>query len=208
MNTNIHRLCLGLLPALLLGAFAPQTHATPVFQPIKSFVYGPSNPRSKLLQASDGDLYGTTSGNDYNTYGTVFKMTPGGTLTNLVNFNNTNGRDPNGVLVQASDGNIYGTTMSGGTTDKGTVFKLSLGGKLTTLVNFGGTNGEHPRAGLYQASDGNLYGTTYGNYVGTTYGTVFKVTLGGKLTTLVSFNKTNGANPQAGLIQANDGNLY
>ena len=39
-------------------------------------------------------------------------------------------------------------------------------------------------------------------------GTVFKVTTNGTLTTLVSFNHTNGANPHAALTLGNDGNFY
>ena len=40
------------------------------------------------------------------------------------------------------------------------------------------------------------------------YGTVFKLATNGTLTTLISFNGTNGASPQAGLIQGADGNFY
>ena len=55
-----------------------------------------------------------------------------------------------------------------------------------TLYTFHGWDGKYPTAGLVQASDGNFYGTTGGggDHGG---GTVFKITVGGRLTTLYSF---------------------
>ena len=87
---------------------------------------GPT-PYSALIQATDGNFYGTTatggSGND----GTVFKMTPGGTLTTLHSFAGTDGNGPTTALVQATAGNFYGVTTGGGTDGDGTVFALSTG---------------------------------------------------------------------------------
>jgi uncharacterized repeat protein (TIGR03803 family) len=62
-------------------------------------------------------------------------------------------------------------------------------------------------AGLARGSDGNFYGTTAGDNT-TTFGTIFRITPAGVLTTLFSFNGTNGASPVAGLIQGLDGNFY
>jgi uncharacterized repeat protein (TIGR03803 family) len=173
-------------------------------------------PAAGLLQANDGNFYGTTySDGREGEYGTVFKMTPSGVLTTLVFFNKTNGANPLGRLVQAKDGNFYGTTYAGGTNDyafggsgSGTVFKMTPSGVLTTLVSFNGTNGTYPMAGLVEGNDGNFYGTTQIGGTNGGYGTVFKMTPSGALTTLVSFNNTNGAFPQGGLIQAIDGNFY
>jgi len=80
-------------------------------------------------------------------------------------------------------------------------------------VSFGNTNGANPQAGLLPGADGNFYGTTwsggaYTNDTGVGYGTVFEVTTNGMLTTLVSFDSTNGAFPEAGLVQGRDGNFY
>jgi uncharacterized repeat protein (TIGR03803 family) len=84
---------------------------------------------------------------------------------------------------------------------------------LTRLASFNGTNGQYPLAGLIADSAGNLYGTTYeGEASG--LGTVFKLTppaagkKAWKETVLVSFNSTNGAYPEAGLIADSAGNLY
>jgi uncharacterized repeat protein (TIGR03803 family) len=108
---------------------------------------------------------------------------------------------------------LYGTTFLGGANGYGTVFRMTTNGTLTPLASFGGTNGAQPQAALLLASDGNFYGTTgsggaFTNLSGFGYGTVFKLTTNGTLTTLVSFNGTNGAYPLAGLVQALDGSFY
>ena len=177
-------------------------------------------PEAGLVQASDGNFYGTTEGGGTGTFGTVFKITSNGTLTTLYNFcvqyPCADGAAPPGVLVQSTDGNLYGTTIAGGTSSTcsggcGTVFKITTSGALTTLHSFVGSDGVSPFPGLVQASDGNFYGTTYegGN---TDYGTVFKITPSGTLTTLYTFCSqigcTDGTQPYAGVIQATDGNFY
>jgi uncharacterized repeat protein (TIGR03803 family) len=180
-----------------------------------------------LAQGSDGNFYGTTfctTGSFHLTTssrgaaltcyggGTVFKVSPDGTLITLHYFNGADGAVPEGGLVQASDGNFYGTTALGGANSQGTVFKITPSGTLTTLYSFSGPDGANPSAGLVQASDGNFYGTTSsgGNFSVCNFygcGTVFKVTPSGRLTTLHSFAGPDGAIP-AGLVQATDGNFY
>src|SRR5262249_41767337 len=79
---------------------------------------------------------------------------------------------------------------------------------LTVLASFNGTNGEIPEAALIQGQDGAFYGATILGGFYTNGGTVFKATIDGTFTNLVSFNGSNGASPQAGLMQGADGNLY
>jgi uncharacterized repeat protein (TIGR03803 family) len=178
-----------------------------------------ANPVAALVQGSDGNFYGTTSGGGANGYGTVFKITPGGTLTTLCSFTNESGANlgqyPIGGLVQGSDGNFYGTTEYGGLPSEknlgysaGTVFRITPSGTLTSLFLFiGDTNGQFPETGLVRASDGNFYGTAEGGGANDC-GTVFKITSGGTLTTLCSFNMANGEFPMAPLVQGADGNFY
>lgn len=179
-----------------------------------------ATPFGGLVQGTDGNFYGTTSnGGDFTDCsdgcGTVFKMTPSGTLTTLHMFNQADGFNPDVALVQASNGNFYGTTFAGGTGTNcfigcGTVFEITPSGTLTTLHNFNGTNGGNPDAPLIEATDGNLYGTTNGNSVntGAIVGSVFKMTLGGTLTTLFDFQNGDGQSPEGALVQGTDGNLY
>jgi len=171
-----------------------------------------ANPYAGPVQASNGDFFGTTQNGGTNNKGTVFKITPSGTLTTLHSFDGTDGELPYAKLVQVTDGNLYGTTQAGGANGVGTVFKITPSGALKTLYSFCSqsdcTDGELPSAGLIQAANGDLYGTTAYGGSGSD-GTVFKITLGGGLTTLHSFDGTDGANPNGGsLIHATDGGLY
>ena len=181
------------------------------------------NPDGVLIQATNGDLYGTTFGGGAYGLGTVFKITPSGTLTTLHSFDGTEGENPAGGLVQATNGDLYGTTSGGGANTTcpggcGTVFKITPSGTLTTLYSFcsrsGCTDGSDPVAALVQATNGNFYGTTNlgVNNQGGYGGTVFEITPSGKLTTLYSFcSKTgcaDGEVPNGGLVQASNGNFY
>jgi uncharacterized repeat protein (TIGR03803 family) len=169
-----------------------------------------------LVEAADGNFYGTTEAGGDGFGGTVFRITPGGQLTTLHSFNSiasTDGYLPTAALIQASDGNLYGTTAYGGTHGVGTIFRVTPKGNVGTFYNFCSlnacTDGLAPGA-LMQATDGLIYGTTNGYPA--QYGTVFKITLGGTLTTLYNFcsvtNCADGAYPHLPLLQANDGNFY
>jgi uncharacterized repeat protein (TIGR03803 family) len=168
------------------------------------------------VQGTDGNFYGTTYLGGSKELGTVFKITPSGTVTTLHTFGGSDGSQPLAGLVQATHGNFYGTTYMGGSAGKGEIFKITPSGALTTLHSFcsqsGCTDGENPFAGLIQGVDGNLYGTTFGGGSAKGFGTVFKITPGGSFTTLHSFctqrSCPDGQFPQTGLVQAGNGNLY
>lgn len=167
--------------------------------------------QADLIQASDGDFYGTTFAGGTYGLGTVFRVTPAGVETALWSFGSAgDGASPQAALIQASDGNFYGTTTGGGTNRAGTAFRLTPAGVETVLWSFGGAHGEgaNPVSGLIQASDGSFYGTTMnGGAQGS--GTVFRLTPAGSEAVLWSFGGTgDGAYPQAGLMQASDGNFY
>lgn len=172
-----------------------------------------SGPWAGLLQTSDGNFYGTTTGGGSYGAGTVFKMTSAGMLTTLHSFDNDDGGGPAAALVQGSDGNFYGTTYYGGNYIWGTVFKISPGGDFTSLYSFKQyPYGANPYGSLVQGSDGNFYGTTERG--GTNYncepgcGTVFTITSSGAFTTLYDFSGPDGFSPYAGLVLGSDGNFY
>jgi uncharacterized repeat protein (TIGR03803 family) len=164
-------------------------------------------PYAGLVQATDGNFYGTTSGGDIGK-GTVFKITPSGTLTTLHTFDGTDGYAPEAGLVQGTDGNFYGTTASGGALGYGTVFKFTSGGTLTTLHSFAMTDGSAPVAALVQGTNGDYYGTTSGGGANGGFGTVFSITPSGTLTTLHSFDNTDGTSPYGALVQDTNGKFY
>jgi uncharacterized repeat protein (TIGR03803 family) len=167
------------------------------------------SPSNALIQGVNGNLYGMANGG-IKENGTIFELTPSGTLTTLHNFRGTDGTYPNSLL-QGADRNFYGTTKEGGgSTGSGVVFKMNAAGHFGILHSFDTTDGEYP-LGLIQASDGNLYGTTqFGGANGD--GTFFQITTGGTLTTLYNFCSlsqcADGGHPGGGVIQATDGNFY
>ena len=137
------------------------------------------HPLAGLVQGTDGNFYGTTSGGGTNNAGTVFKLTPNGSLTTLHSFTGSDGAGPSAALVQATDAELYGTTASGGVRG-GTIFKITTGGALTTLYDFCPQrpcpDGTSPEAALLQASNGIFYGTTYLGGTGLD-GTVFSLSV-------------------------------
>jgi uncharacterized repeat protein (TIGR03803 family) len=116
------RACVFLLLATAAVALSAQTLTT-----LYSFHGGDgSNPYAGLMQATNGNLYGTTSAGGANGDGTVFQITTGGTLTTIHNFNHfnpTDGSEPYSGLIQATDGNLYGTTDRGGSHNVGIVYR-------------------------------------------------------------------------------------
>jgi YVTN family beta-propeller protein/uncharacterized repeat protein (TIGR03803 family) len=167
-----------------------------------------------LVQGTDGNFYGPTTEGGANGDGTLFRITPSGTL-NWISFDGTDGNYPLGSLVQGTNGDFYGTTNSDGANGAGTVFESTPDGSLTTLYNFcsqsGCVDGGFPVGALVQAASGDFYGTAA---VGGAYGggTIFRMTASGALTTLYSFcsqaNCGDGSYPLGGLVQAADGNFY
>jgi uncharacterized protein (TIGR03437 family) len=237
---------MALLQAVTLSALPAQLLTNLVnFSFIGSDGFGPMN--APLVQGSDGNFYGTTDAGGIDNNGTVFKLTPAGTLTTLYHFTGPDGSHPAAGLIQGADGNFYGTTHDGGAGYVGTIFKITPGGVFTMMHSFLVTEGGQPNASLIQASDGSFYGTypqgvfrmtpsgvttlfysftsgyispivqaIDGNFYGTlsplgpsSCGTVFKLSLGGVLTTLNNLDAAH-CNPivQGGLIQASDGSFY
>lgn len=176
-------------------------------------------PSSPLLLASDGNFYGTAGAGGANGEGTIFKISQSGKFTTIYSFcaqtNCADGSGPFGPLLEGSDGNLYGTTLGGPRYCPdggcGTLYKFSSKG-LTNLYTFcvlsNCTDGDVPNGGLIQIG-GDFYGTTLAG--GTDdEGTVFRISPSGVLTTVHSFGTQagDGYQPQTGLVQASNGNVY
>ncbi len=201
-----------------LTFMTPGARSGTTFTPLISFAdTNGADPEAALVQSPDGTFYGTTYDGGDSEQGTVFKLTGDGTLTTLLSFEGANGANPTAQLVFGPDGLLYGTTTSGGIYDTdsggdGTVFSMTTNGVLTLLVSFDATNGANPAAGLALGNDGQFYGTTFNggtNSGGVSdFGTIFRFATNGVLTSLASFNSTNGGNPSARLLLGGDGNFY
>jgi uncharacterized repeat protein (TIGR03803 family) len=163
----------------------------------------------EILQGADGNFYGTTGGGGTYNAGAVYKMSASGDVTTLYSFTGgSDGDQPPTGLVQGTDGSFYGVTEYGGAFKGGTLFKIDASGNFTSLHSFAGAEGSLPLGTLIQATDGDFYGTTFENGpLGS--GTLFKINSAGDLTLLYGFPYGSGDNvPEAGLIQASDGNFY
>jgi uncharacterized repeat protein (TIGR03803 family) len=160
---------------------------------------GGAGPEGPLLQASDGNFYGTTSaGGSTNSWGTIFRLTQNGKVSILYAFpNNTlEGGRPLTGLTQGTDGNLYGATLEGGgQNESGILFQMTLSGTYTVLHRFG-SGGATPSSGVLQDTNGTFYGTTY---AGGRYGdgTVYSLNMGlGQFTTFVQPTAAVGGTAQ------------
>jgi uncharacterized repeat protein (TIGR03803 family) len=176
---------------------------------------------SGLIQAADGNFYGTAYGGGpeggclpLSGGGTFFQLTPSGTETTPAIFCQPNGFNPNSALVQAANGNFYSTTAGGGdgaNNGSGTVYEMTPTGALTSLYSFclqtGCADGSTPQA-LILGTDGNFYGTTHSGGANNGIGTVFEITSTGQLTTLHTFTGTDGINPIGALLLDTNGTFY
>jgi uncharacterized repeat protein (TIGR03803 family) len=187
-------------------------------------------PYPAMIQANDGNFYGTTFSGGGAFEGTVFKMTPAGAVTLVHAFCLAGVPCPDGGnvqagVIQASDGNLYGTVVRGGDPDCslggydgcGTIFEVSLSGTFTTLRVFHTLDGGDPVSSLVETEAGVLYGVT--PYGGTSSectsgcGTVFKILPGGgSFTSVYSFcvvsGCPDGSSPVASLVEGAKGQLY
>jgi uncharacterized repeat protein (TIGR03803 family) len=202
---------------LLLCAAAAVSSSAQTFTTLHTFDHNDGAlPYGTLVQGLDGNFYGTTSqGNGrnqcYGGCGTVFKITPGGALTTLIDFNKADGGYPLAGLVLGTDGNLYGSTSF-----EVNFFSVSPGGTVTLLSENGEGFGEAPAptALVQNLLDGSFYGTSSSGGAAR-FGGVFSLTSRGTLNTIHSFcgasscgGVAKGYDPQGPLIQGSDLYMY
>jgi len=171
-----------------------------------------SAPVAPVMEASDGNLYGTTYAGGISNAGTVFKLSRDGSNFSVLHHF-TGGADSanlSGSVIEGSDGYLYGTTMFGNATTRGTIFKVSKNGADYAIIHVftGSPDGVQPRCRLLKGSDGALYGGT--PFGGSSLGTIFSINENGSGYTIIR-NFTGGSGgpgPGPGLIEGSDNMLY
>jgi uncharacterized repeat protein (TIGR03803 family) len=212
----------GALAGGTVYAFDAATRELVVFHsfPLHPF-YGQYVP-SRLIQASDGNFYGSTWYGGPTGLGTIFRVTPTGEFTEIHGFTGPDGERPVGPLMQASDGFLYGAAGFGGLglgagegptgfglSGGGTLFRSDLSGNTVAIYKFPGHD-NYFNAELVEAPDGDLYGTasSFGDFGA---GSVFRSDKTGASVTVVhSFPSvpSEGTGPIGGLTLAADGSFY
>jgi uncharacterized repeat protein (TIGR03803 family) len=195
---------LTVVPATPSSAFASTLHFFNDSQD-GAFPYG------GLVEANDGNLYGTAEGGGQDYFGSIFRLTLGGIQTGVYSFpNSPEGANPAGSLVLSTNGNLFGSAAGGGVNTYGAIYRMTtnpVGVKI--LYSFtDGEDGATPIGSLVQGTDGNFYGTAYqgGDF---SYGSVFQVGTDGTLNVLYDFfGGYDGGYPYSGVIQGRDGTFY
>ncbi len=195
---------------LLLLSGIGKAHALDLF-PNVFYFFNAAAGFQGMIQASDGNFYGTTWPSAFDNHGSIYKITPAGSFKILHSFapDSIFPYTPDYSLVEGSDGYLYGTTDSEGIKGIGSVFKISKSGQITTLYSFTNSaiDGFFPRAGLIAGPDGDFYGTTLTS--------LFKISPTGNFTLLYNFESDNDFVPDsfwpginANLTFGDDGNFY
>lgn len=170
------------------------------------------NPMGSLMQASDSNIYGTTTTGGTYDAGTIFRWDlTNSSYTVLYNPLKSWARLIQCRLVEGSNGKLYGTAMAGGTNDEGKLFSVTTTSPYT-FTNYHSfssvTDGKSPTGDLIQLSDGWFYGmTTYGGSAG--YGTIFRFSLANfEVLKMLTSSSSHGMHPYGSLVKGTDGVLY
>ena len=186
-----------------------------VYTNLHTFVFGSECHSSNLVQASDGNLYGTLADCEVvQGAGCVYKISTTGVFKEIHDFAFTTGDVPCTGLIQGKDGKLYGATQQGAANGNGNIYKLTTAGVATDFHDFTNAtdascvNNVGPPVNLLQVADGSFYGVNpaYGPN-GT--GSIYKLTSAGVFTAFLFPNPpVEGDLPSSTLIQHTNGLVY
>jgi uncharacterized repeat protein (TIGR03803 family) len=152
-----------------------------------------------MIQASDGNVYGTTVG-QMTRKTVLFRLTPDGQFNVLQTFEFP--QFATSAPSEASNGKLYGGLSQFENEQRPGIFEFSLPGvgfrELAPESLFGDLVDD-----LIQASDGNLWGTAFSS---SDNGRVISLSLQGQTLRSIAFNGRNGSSPVS-LFQSSDGKI-
>jgi uncharacterized repeat protein (TIGR03803 family) len=170
-----------------------------------------AHPAASLVEAPDGNLYGSTLKGGGDDIGCVYRLSLDGSFAAVYAFTWHDGYSVQDPLIVGQDGLLYGTAQfsGGGRSAQGAIFRVSMAGAYEVIHTFRGPDGAYPCGPLIQAADGSFYGTTAQGGANLA-GTVFRLAPDGRLTTLHNFPEADGDGrlPYTGLLDPGDGFLY
>ena len=170
-------------------------------------------PYGSLMEASNGNFYGTTTQGGANNKGVLFEFNPStNAYTKKLDFDGTaKGTQPHGSLIEANNGKLYGLSAFGGTNDMGVLFEYDPStNSYTKMLDFDGTlKGISPFSSLMEASNGNLYGMTTSGGINN-LGVLFEFNISTIVySKILDFDGSiKGASPRGSLMESSNGKLY
>jgi uncharacterized repeat protein (TIGR03803 family) len=135
-----------------------------------------------LIQAADGNYYGTTTGGGVSDEAVLFQLTSSFGENVLYNFGSTGATNPYARLVQGTDGNLYGTTYSG------ELYSWNFTSGYSGFYTF--AFGSDVSSGLMQDTSGLFYGPSF---QGGTHNAGYIYSLNMGLAPFVTFVRSQGA---------------
>ncbi|HPH84954.1 MAG TPA: Ig-like domain-containing protein, partial [Ferruginibacter sp.] len=168
-------------------------------------------PEGSLIEASNGKLYGMTSGGGTNGLGVLFEYDVNSTVyTKKYDFSTANGSNPRGSLIEVTNGKLYGMTYGGGASNQGVLFEYDVNSNVyTKKYDFSGNDGNNPTGSLVKANNGKLYGMTSGGGTTGFSGVLFEYDATSNVfSKKFDFDFFKGSTPQGSLSKAANGKLY
>jgi|tagenome__1003787_1003787.scaffolds.fasta_scaffold20984436_3 uncharacterized repeat protein (TIGR03803 family) len=173
-------------------------------------------PNGRLVQAKDGNFYGTCQQGGVKQGGVAFRLTPAGQLSAFYPFDlspSEVGTRPHAGFAIGADGNLYGSTTELSGNGGGTVFRMMLSGR-TTVLRFNDRSLLWTPTSYTQflrAADGSFYAGLYDldTQTESLVGLIQRLNADGTIVFSTQMNRTaHGAEPKARLTQGGDGYIY